>query len=49
MAKAAVATTSGNNGTTIVDRGRSWLERRFAPSRVADSVIGALAAVMSTR
>ena len=30
-------------------RGRSWLERRFAPSRVADSVIGALAAVMSTR
>jgi len=27
MGKAAVATTSGNNGTTIVDRGRSWLDR----------------------
>ena len=26
MAKAAVATT-GTNGTTIVDRGRSWIDR----------------------
>jgi preprotein translocase subunit SecE len=27
MAKAAVATTGGNNGMTIADRGRSWLDR----------------------
>jgi len=30
-------------------RGRSWLERRFAPTRVGESVIGALATVMATR
>ena len=27
MAKAAVATTGGGSSTTIVDRGRSWIDR----------------------
>jgi putative hydrolase of the HAD superfamily len=30
-------------------RGRSWLERRFGPTRTSDSVIAGLAAVMATR
>jgi putative hydrolase of the HAD superfamily len=30
-------------------RGRSWLERRFTPTRTADGVIPALAAVMAAR
>ena len=30
-------------------RGRSWLERRFEPTRMSESVIAALANVMATR
>jgi putative hydrolase of the HAD superfamily len=30
-------------------REREWLDRRYAPTRVADSVIGALAAVLASR